>query len=91
MWFEKQPECQGNVPSREARNTCIGHSRRHLICEGVNFKTMCYPENFAQCYVAAWMGRELRGEWIHVYVWLSRSVCTQDYHNIVNQLCSNIK
>ena len=25
----------------------------------------------AQCYVAAWMGGEFGGEWIHVYVWLS--------------------
>ena len=24
--------------------------------------------NFAQCYVAAWMGGEFGGEWIHVYV-----------------------
>ena len=27
--------------------------------------------NSAQCYVAAWMGGESEGEWIHVYVWLS--------------------
>ena len=27
--------------------------------------------NSAQCYVAAWMGGESGGEWIHVYVWLS--------------------
>ena len=27
--------------------------------------------NSAQCYVAAWMGGELGGEWIPVYVWLS--------------------
>ena len=27
--------------------------------------------NSAQGYVAAWMGGEFRGEWIHVYVWLS--------------------
>jgi len=27
--------------------------------------------NFVQCYVAAWMGGDFRGEWIHVYVWLS--------------------
>ena len=27
--------------------------------------------NSAQCYVAAWMGGELEGEWIHVYIWLS--------------------
>ena len=25
----------------------------------------------AQCYVAAWMGREFGGEEIHVYEWLS--------------------
>ena len=28
-------------------------------------------ENSAQCYVAAWMGWQFGGEWIHVYVWLS--------------------
>ena len=28
--------------------------------------------NSAQCYVAAWMGGESGGEWIHVCVWLSR-------------------
>ena len=27
--------------------------------------------NSSQCYVAAWMGGEFGGEWIHVYVWLS--------------------
>ena len=27
--------------------------------------------NSAQCYLAAWMGGEFGGEWIHVYVWLS--------------------
>ena len=27
--------------------------------------------NSAPCYVAAWMGGEFVGEWIHVYVWLS--------------------
>ena len=25
----------------------------------------------AQCYMAAWMGGEFRGKWIHVYVWLN--------------------
>ena len=27
--------------------------------------------NCAQCCVAAWMGGEFGGEWIHVNVWLS--------------------
>ena len=32
--------------------------------------------NSAQCDVAAWMGGEFRGEWIHAYVWLSPSLFT---------------
>ena len=32
---------------------------------------LCSTGNSAQCYVAAWMGGESGGEWIHVYVWLS--------------------
>ena len=27
--------------------------------------------NSAECYVAAWMGGEISGERIHVYIWLS--------------------
>ena len=27
--------------------------------------------NSTQCYVAAWRGRGFKGEWIHVYIWLS--------------------
>ena len=27
--------------------------------------------NSTQCYVAAWMGGEFGGKWIHVYVWLN--------------------
>ena len=29
--------------------------------------------NCTHCPVAAWMGGGFRGEWIHAYVWLSRS------------------
>ena len=32
-----------------------------------NMSSLCS----AQCYVAAWMGGEFGGEWIHLYVWLS--------------------
>ena len=32
---------------------------------------LCSTWNFTQCYVAAWTVGEFRGEWIHVYVWLS--------------------
>ena len=32
---------------------------------------LCSTGNLAQCYVAAWMEGELRGEEIHVHVWMS--------------------
>ena len=35
---------------------------RHLLCS---------TGNSVQCYMAAWMGGEFGGEWIHVYAWLS--------------------
>ena len=36
-----------------------------------NKDLLCSTEYSAQGFVAAWMGREFRGEWKHVYVWLS--------------------
>ena len=40
-------------------------------------------ENFAQCYVAAWMEGEFGGEWVRVYVWLSPSAV----HLKLSQCC----
>ena len=37
----------------------------------INKALLYSPGNSAQCYVAAWMGGDFGGEWIHVYVWLS--------------------
>ena len=34
-------------------------------------RTYCTAQETAQCYVAALLGGECGGEWIHVYVWLS--------------------
>ena len=47
--------------------------------------------NLAMCYVAAWMGGEFGGEWIHVYVWLSPFAVCLSYHSTVNWLYSNTK
>ena len=44
--------------------------------------------NSAQCYVAAWMGREFGGEWIHAHVWLSSFTVHLKRSHIVNWLCS---
>ena len=44
-----------------------------LYLRWITSKDLLYNTgNSAQCYVAAWMGGESGGEWIHVYVWLSR-------------------
>ena len=43
-----------------------------LYLKWITNKDLLYStENSAQCYVAAWMGGDLGGERIHVYVWLS--------------------
>ena len=44
--------------------------------------------NSAQFYVPVWMGVGFRGEWIHVYVWLSPFTVQHCYigNSIVNQL-----
>ena len=47
--------------------------------------------NFALCYVAAWMGGESGGEWIHVYVWLNPFAVHLNYDSIVTQLYPNTK
>ena len=39
--------------------------------------------NSARCYVAAWMGGEFGGEWIHVHVWQIPLLSTWSYHNFV--------
>ena len=43
-----------------------------LYFKGITNKDLLYSTgNSARCYVAAWMGGEFGGEWIHAYVWLS--------------------
>ena len=44
-----------------------------LLClKWKTHKDLLYStENSAQCYVAAWMGGEFGGDWMHVYVRLS--------------------
>ena len=43
-----------------------------LYLKWITNKIMLYNTgNSAQCDVAAWMGGEFGGEWLHVYVWLS--------------------
>ena len=43
-----------------------------LYLKWITNKDLLYSTgNSASCYVAAWMGGELGGEWIRVYVWLS--------------------
>ena len=43
-----------------------------LYLKWITNKDLLYSTgNSAQCYVAAWMGGEFGGEWIHVYVWRS--------------------
>ena len=51
------------------------------------------PKNSVQCYVAAWMGREFGGGWIHIYVQLNPLCCSPETTTtlFVNQLYPNTK
>ena len=41
-----------------------------LYLKRITNKEVLYSTgNSARCYVAAWMGRESGGEWIHVYMY----------------------
>ena len=43
-----------------------------LYIKWVTNKNLVYSTwDSAQSYVAAWMGGEFEGKWIHVYIWLS--------------------
>ena len=45
-----------------------------LYLKWITNKDLLYSAgNSAQHSVAAWMGGEFGGEWIHVYVWLSHT------------------
>ena len=55
------------------RNFKVGlhmYTLLHLKCI-TNRDLLHSTGNSAQCYVAAWMGGEFGGEWIHVYAWLN--------------------
>ena len=46
-----------------------------LYLKWITNKDLLYSTgNSAQCYVAAWMGGEFGGEWIHVYVCMAESL-----------------
>ena len=48
-----------------------------LYLKWITNKDLLYSTgNSAECYVAAWMGGEFGGEWIHRYVWLSSFLFT---------------
>ena len=81
QWFygagKRKLECPVNVqvlvtiplilPSLREKNPWKCFDKN--VCCG---KDLVYSTwNSAGCYVAAWMGGELGGEWIHVYVWLN--------------------
>ena len=58
-----------------------------LYLKWITNKDLLYSiANCVQCYVAAWMGGDIEGEWIQVYVWFESLLSTWNYHNIANWL-----
>ena len=58
-----------------------------LYLKWITNKDLLYSTgDSAQCYVAAWLGREFGGDWIHVYVWLSSFTVHLKLSQHVNRL-----
>ena len=56
----------GKDGGRDSRGIWDGHEHTAVF----NMENQQGPAG-QQCHVAAWMGGEFAGEWIHVHVWLS--------------------
>ena len=68
----------------------VMYTPQHL--KGVTNKDLLHSTwNSAQCYVAAWMGGEFGGEWMHVCVRLSPFTVHLKYHIVINRLYPNAK
>ena len=80
----------GEWRERIARES--GSNMYTVLCLWITNKDLLYSTRSpAQCYVPAWMGGEFGGKSAHVYVRLSNFALHLNYHNIINQLYSNIK
>ena len=62
--------CQGRRMWRKDREFGI-NMYTLLYLKQITNEVVMYSTGTVQCYVTAQMGEEFRGEWIHVYVWLS--------------------
>ena len=83
--LEHAEDCQSSHRLKEWTYGCQGEEwGKGIVRElGMDMYTLLYLKwiinkdllyntwKSAQCYVAAWMGGKFRGEWIHLYIWLS--------------------
>ena len=84
-WYKWAYKPERTHRLREWTYGCQGKGCREGIFRefGINMYTLLYLKwitnkdllystwDFAQCYLAAWLGGEVGGEWAHIYVWLS--------------------
>ena len=68
--FHYNPFCTKRLKMREGIVREFGMDRYTLLyLKWITNKDLLYSTgNSARCYVAAWMGGEFGGEWIHVYI-----------------------
>ena len=68
--FKEIPVLKNNIKQTLIKSYSRKYTLLYLKC--VTSRLLLYSTgNSSQCYVAAWMGGEFEGEWIHVCVWLS--------------------
>ena len=70
LGFSRQKHWSG-LPFPSPATWSTSHEKLLYLRWTTNKDLLYSTWNFAQCYVAAWMEGEFKGEWIHVYVWLN--------------------
>ena len=68
--IEQSYNCQGKGLGGEIVREFGKFMHTLLYLKWITNKDLLYStENSAQCYEAAWMGGEFRGEWIRIYIY----------------------
>ena len=68
---EKLMVTRGKDGGRESQGVWDGHGHTAVLSWRTSKDPLSSPGNSAECQVAAGMGGEFTGEWIHECVWLS--------------------
>ena len=70
--------CPLNIVHVHISRFKMDHQQGTRIKDKMDNKQRYSTWNSAQCYMAAWIGGEIKGQWIYVFKWLSPICCPSE-------------